>query len=75
MTDLKKAVRRRTIGSHRGRRITVSLEPGDVIGLRQYKRHRVEYVSIAAMYDFAVKARVLHERMEKRKAKGKKWTR
>lgn len=68
-TELKKAVRRRTIGTHRGRRIMVSLEPGDLLGFRQERCRQVEYVSIAAIYDFAVKARVAFERAQKRKAR------
>lgn len=69
MTDLHKPVRRRTIGIHRGRRIMVSLEPGDLLGLRQERCRQTEYVSIAAMYDFAVKARVAFERAQKKKAR------
>ena len=69
MTDLKKPVRRRTIGLHRGRRIMVSLEPGDLLGFRQERRRQTEYVSIAAIYDFAIKIRVAHDRVQKRKAR------
>ena len=69
MTDLKRAVRRRTIGLHRGRRIMVSLEPGDLLGLRQERCRHTEYVSLAACYDMAVKMRVLSERAAKRKGK------
>ena len=69
MTELRKPVRRRTIGQHRGRRIMVSLEPGDLIGLRQERCRQVEYLSIAAMYDFAVKARVMAERAKKKAKK------
>lgn len=47
----------------------VSLEPGDVLGLRQERCHKTEYVSIAAIYDYAVKARVISERLQKRKEK------
>lgn len=69
MTDLKKPVRRRTIGLHRGRRIMVSLEPGDVLGLRMERCRQTEYVCLAAIYDYAVKARVLSERAAKKKGK------
>jgi UDP-3-O-acyl-N-acetylglucosamine deacetylase len=69
MTDLKKPVRRRTIGLHRGRRIMVSLEPGDVLCLRQERCRQVEYLSIPALYDYAVKARVIAERAAKKKAR------
>ena len=67
MTDLKKPVRRRTIGLHRGRRIMVSLEPGDLLGLRQERCRMTEFITLAACYDMAVKARVLAERNKKRK--------
>ena len=67
MTDLKRAVRRRTIGLHRGRRIMVSLEPGDMLALRMERCRQTEYVLLAAIYDYAVKARVLAERNAKRK--------
>ena len=67
MTDLKRAVRRRTMGLHRGHRIMVSLEPGDVLGLRQERCWQTEYLSLPALYDYAVKSRVLAERQAKRK--------
>lgn len=69
MTDLKKPVRRRTVGLHRGRRIMVSLEPGDVLGLRQERCRQTEYLSLPALYDYAVKSRVLSERAAKQKAR------
>lgn len=62
MTDLKRAVRRRTIGLHRGRKIMVSLEPGDLLGLRPERCRREELLDIAAAYCIAVKIRVLAER-------------
>ena len=71
MTDLNKRVSRRTIVPHRGRRIVVSLEPGDTLGLRMERCRQTEYVGIAAIYDYAVKARVLFERHQKHKQKGK----
>lgn len=69
MTDLKRAVRRRTIGLHRGRRIMVSLEPGDLLGLRQERCHRTEFITLAACYDMAVKARVASERQANKRRK------
>jgi hypothetical protein len=69
MTDLTKRVARRCQVPHRGRRIVVSLEPGDTLGFRLERTRTTEYVSIAAIYDFAVKARVLSERAAKRKSK------
>lgn len=71
MTPLSKPIYRRTRIPHHGRRIVVSLEPGDLIGLRPERTRQAEYVSIAAIYDYAVKARVISERTAKRKAKGK----
>ena len=71
MTDLRKPVRRRTIGLHRGRRIMVSLEPGDMLALRMERCRQTEYVPLAAIYDYAVKARVLAERNQRRKTKAK----
>ena len=73
MTELTKRVKRRTIGRVRGgRRIVVSLHPGDVLGFRE-ERTRKEYVlSIAGAYTYAVTlevARRKRERAEARKAK------
>lgn len=64
-----KPVRRKTVGLHRGRRLIVTLEAGDVIGLRQERCKAVEYVPVAALYDMAVKWRVSAENAAKRKAK------
>lgn len=75
MTPTTKAVKRRTVVTHHGRRIIVSIEPGDVIGLRQERRRQTEYVHIPALYDYAVKQRVLSEkfkRQQERKANGKR---
>ena len=47
-----------------------TLEPGDLLGFRLERTRTTEYLSIAAMYDFAVKARILAERAAKRKKKG-----
>lgn len=69
MTELKKAVSRRCLIPHRGRRIVASLEPGDLFAMRHERCRQVEYISIAAVYDYAVKARVLADRAAKRKAK------
>lgn len=72
MTPLHKPVRRRGMLPYRGRRIIVSLEPGDLLGFRLERTRRTEYLTIAGCYERAVTVRVLHERAEKRKAKGKK---
>lgn len=65
MTDLKRRVKRRTLGMHRGRRIVVSLHPGDVLGFRE-ERTRKEYLfSIEGAYVHAVKLEVQRRRAEK----------
>ena len=69
MTPLQKPVRRRCVIPHRGRRLVVSLEPGDLVSLRPEGTRRVEYLSIAAMHDWAVRQRVEAERKSKRAAK------
>jgi hypothetical protein len=71
MTDLRRRVKRRTIGSHRGRRIVVSLHPGDVIGFREERTRREYLLSIEGAYVYAVKLEVLKRMAEKRKGKGK----
>ena len=72
MTDLNKPVRRRGRLPYRGRRIVVSLEPGDLLGFRLERTRRTEYLTIAGCYERAVTIRVLHEKAERRKQKGKK---
>lgn len=68
-TPLSKPVRRLTLYPHRGRLMVVSLTPGDVLTLR-HARTRKEYsIPLAWCYDAAVKAHVLRERAEKKKAK------
>jgi hypothetical protein len=71
MTDLNKPVRRRGQLPYRGRRIVVSLEPGDLIGFRLERTRRTEYLTMAGCYERAVIVRINHERAEKRKAKQK----
>lgn len=71
MTELKGTVRRRTLGYHRGRRLVVSLEPGDLLGLRHERTRRTEYLPLAILYDYAVKARVVAEKRAKVEAKRK----
>jgi hypothetical protein len=69
MTDLNKPVRRRGRLPYRGRRIIVTLEPGDMLGFRLERTRRTEYLTLAGCYERAVLIRVAHERAEKRKAK------
>lgn len=67
MTDLTKAVRRRSMVAHRGRRIVVSIEPGDVIGFRHERTRRTFYTTLAACMDMAVRAAVMADRAAKRR--------
>ena len=69
MTDLLNRLARRTLAPHRGRRLVITLEPGDLIGLRMERCRQTEYVPAATIYDFAVKLRVAWERANKRRAK------
>lgn len=71
MTPLNKPVRRKGMLPYRGRRIVVSLEPGDLIGFRLERTRRTEYLTMAGCYERAVIVRVAHEKAEKRKAKQK----
>lgn len=70
MTPLNKPVVRRSGAVSGGRRLIVSLEPGDVIGIRPAGCRRTEYMPVLAAYTWAVKARVLAERAAKRKKGG-----
>ena len=71
MTPITKTVKRRTVGSHRGRRIVVSLHPGDVLGFRE-ERTRKEYtVLISSAYIYAVRLEVERRAREKREARGR----
>jgi hypothetical protein len=72
MTPLNKSLSRRTIGTHRGRRFVVILEPGDVIGFRVERARKVFYTTLAACFDLAVRQAVIAEKASKRKqSKGK----
>lgn len=69
MTDLRSVVRRRGQLPYRGRRIVVSLEPGDLLGFRLERTRRTEYLTVAGCYERAVLIRVASERAAKKKAK------
>lgn len=75
MTPLNKAVNRMGCVPYRGRRLVVTLYPGDVVALRQ-ERTRKEYsVPMSWIYEMAVKHEVRQAKAEKaaaRKAKGKR---
>lgn len=69
MTDLIKAIRRRTTGTHRGTRFVVTLEPGDVIGFRIERKRKTFYTTLAACFDMAVRQQVAADKAAKRKAR------
>ena len=69
MTELRKRVSRRTLGAHRGRRIVVSLHPGDVLGFREERTRREYLLSIAGAYTYAVRLEVERRRAAKRRVK------
>ena len=66
MTPLRKRVQRRTTAPVRGgRRVVVSLLPGDVLGFRE-ERTRTEYLlSISGAYTYAVRLAVAAQQREK----------
>lgn len=69
MTPLHKPVTRKTDAHVRDqgkeRRIIVTLYPGKgTLGLRPERTRREELVSLAAVYEFAVKMRVQYEQRE-----------
>lgn len=66
-TELRKAVSRRTIAPHRGRRVVVTIAPGDVIGFREERTRKTYWVSLGACFDMAVKLEVARQRAEKKK--------
>ena len=65
MTPIRKTVRRRTVGTHQGRRIIVSLHPGDVLGFREERTRREYTLLIASAYIYAVRLEVERRRREK----------
>lgn len=69
MTPLNREVSRRSVGTHRGRRMVVILAPGDVIGFRAERTRRVFWTTIAACADMAMRQQVLADRLAKRKKK------
>lgn len=72
MTDLTKRVKRRTIKQHRGRRIVVTLHPGDVLGFREERTRREYLLSVGGAFDYAVMLEVERRKREKRAARGRK---
>jgi hypothetical protein len=69
-TRLNKQVARKCISAgERGRLFVVAVCPGDLVGVRLERTRRTEYMSIDAIYHFAVKSRVAAEKAAKKKAK------
>ena len=71
MTELRKPVRRRTATpyDHRGQRIVVSLEPGDVIGLRFERTRKTFRAPIKRLMQQVIQWNVDAERAAKRAAR------
>lgn len=66
MTDLTKRVKRRTLAPHRrGRRIVVSLLPGDVLGFREERTSREFLLSVGGAFDYAVGLEVERRKRER----------
>ena len=66
MTPLRKAVHRVTAGTvHGGRRLIVTMHPGDVLGFREERTRREYFLSIGAAYTYAVRLAVAARRVEK----------
>lgn len=59
MTDLVKTIRRRTVGQRRdrsrSRALVISLEPGDVVGIRMLGTRQTYRRSIEAVYEDAIR--------------------
>ena len=72
MTDLRRRVKRRTVNSHRGRRIVVSLLPGDVLGFREERTRKEYLLSIAGAYVYAVRLEVERRKQERRAKRGQR---
>lgn len=71
MTDLRKAVSRRTASAydHRGKRVVVILEPGDVIGFRFERSSKVFRAPIKRLMQQTIVWNVDAERAAKRAAR------
>ncbi len=73
-TPLRKPVRRRTEFpfDHRGRRLICTLEPGDIISIREERCRLSVEESISAVYSWMVGRHVERARREKRKVNKRK---
>lgn len=68
MTPLTKPVYRMGVHLHRiaqNRRLVLSLEPGDLVGVRVAKSRKTYYLPVAAVFSIAVKAELLATRKAK----------
>ena len=68
-TDIKKTYKRRTKEpwNYQGRRLTVFLMPGDVIGFREERRRKIFTAPISWVYSRVVAATVAAEKSERQK--------
>lgn len=73
MTDIEKPVHRRTQSpyDHQGRRVVVSILPGDVIGFRWERTRKTFVCSVNTLMRYTIRLHVEAERAEK-KARRKK---
>lgn len=55
MTPLNKTLSRRSLVPHRGRRIVITLYPGDLLALREERRRTEFQEPIAAIFDWMAK--------------------
>lgn len=63
-TELKRAVVRRTTAPHRGRRVVVTIAPGDIIGFREERTRKTYWIPLGACFDMAVKIEVARTKAE-----------
>lgn len=68
-TELKRAVTRRTTSAHRGRRVVVTIAPGDIIGFREERTRKTYWIELGACFDMAVKREVARIKAEKQQAR------
>lgn len=68
-TELQRPVTRRTASRHRGRRVVVTIAPGDVIGFREERTRKTYWITLGACFDMAVKIEVARLKEEKKKAR------
>lgn len=64
-TPLTKTITRRGLIPHRGRRMVVTLVPGDLIGVRPERTRTTFYLPIMAAYSVAVKMHVAAQKAVK----------